>query len=496
MSVVVKTPTKAYISSPNLPEIERFLTYNNSSHSFAYKKHLAAQWLKERNPIKWKEEADILRAKIKVCLMFKDSGGTYIRPGSIPYLIKEGLIQASEIKSEVNYPVGKPYVWKHQFPFELYPYQKESVDLLLKEKHGSVELATGTGKTAILITIAQKLGLKTIIVTPSANIFNAILKDCKRMFGEKNVGGVGDGWKEYGRTLTVAIAKSLTMLEEGSEQWKDVQANKVMLIDETHGFAAETLEKVCNGSLGDVPYRFFFTGTLSRGDNAQKLLESIVGKTVKTVLTAEAVRGGFIANHEFRIVPTRSENHTYSNDAIKMKREHALYNPSVNFLMAKMANAFWEERKESTLILVSELSQIQEIVKHLKVPFGYAHSSANKAELKEMNLEKVDVEEQLERFNKGEIKVLVSTSVLNTGANVFGVHNLIMGQFGSSEVICKQSVGRALRLLHKSKYKNFHKPIEKAVIWDFDIINVPILKKQLETRISYYEDSGVPIRWL
>ena len=494
--VTITSPTKAYISSSNLPEIEKFLTYNNTSNQFAYKKLLNMRWLKEKNPIDWKRQCEEVKATIKCCLVFKDQNGTYVRPGSLPYLAENGLISTSEIVSQVQYPIGTPYQWINPLPFDLYPYQNDSIKLLLAEHHGNVTLATGTGKTAILLCIAQQLGLKTIIVTPSANIFNSILEDCKYYFGEKLVGGIGDGWKEFGRPITVAISKSLTMLKEGSKEMADIRSNQVMLVDETHGFAAETLEKVCHGSLENVPYRFFFTGTLSRGDGAQKLLESIVGKTLKTVLTSEAVRGGYIANHEFRIIPIKSENKKYCSDAIVMKREHALYNPSVSHLMAKMANAFWNERQESTLILVSELSQIMDIIKDITVPYAYAHSCTDKKELALLGLEKVKVNEELEKFNTGEAKVLISTSVLNTGANIFGVHHLLMGQFGSSEVIVKQSIGRALRLLHKSKYRDLHKPIEKAVIWDFDITNIPILKRQLGTRVEYYEDSGVPIRWL
>lgn len=495
--VTIVSPSKAYISSSKISEIREFLTYNNSSHEFAYKRLISSAWLKDKNPRKWEEACKEAKSKIKITLVFKDSEGFYIRPGSVPYLIEKGIISKTEVVCNIKYPkITKPFEWKNPVHFTLYPYQLESIEGLINEKHGNISLCTSAGKTIIFETITQRLGLKTIIVTPSANIFNSVLNDCLHFFGKDLVGGIGDGKKEYGKQITVAISKSLTLLKEGTPQHEDILKNEVVIADEFHLLPSETLEKVFHGVLKDIPYRFFFTGTLSRGDNATKLLESIGGKTVKVLLTKEAVEKQYVADHEFRIVPAKSQSRVYSEDVIKMKREHALYNPQINQICSKMANVFWDERQESTLILVSELVQIRDICANLTVPFGYAHSCANKRELDALGLAKVDVQDVVEQFNTGKIKVLVATSVLNTGANMFGIKNLIMGQFGSSEIVCKQSLGRALRILSKSKYKDFHKPIEKAIIWDFDVSNIPVLKRQLATRVSYYEDSGVSIVWL
>ncbi len=499
MKIRFETPSKAYLEGQfNFDAIRKALSYANTSHAFQLKKLTQNRWFKQKDPQGWAAAVKETKAKINGCLLFEDANGFYVRPGSLPYLVEGGQIDNNAIQAEIGYsfPTPKPFAWKKPLPFALYPYQAESVELLTKIRHGNVELCTSAGKTAIILTLIRNFGQKCIIVTPSASIFQGVLADCIEHFGTALVGGVGDGKKQYGKMITVAISKSLTNLKPGTKEYEHIASCKVMCVDEAHLFGAESLEKVCHGVMADIPYRFFFSGTQTRGDGTLKLLQSIIGKTVRTLLTSEAVKGGYVANHEFRIVPAKSKSAFESGDAIAMKREHALYNKDVNATAARMANVFWTERQESTLILVSELQQISDIVKLLTVPFAYAHGgSGDKDEMKRLGLENPNVKDVVEKFNKGEVRVLVGTSCINTGTNIFPVHHLINLQFGASEVVTKQSVGRALRLLEKSKYSDFHKPKTLSTVWDFDI-DVEVLRRHLDSRIEYYRDSGVPIRRL
>ena len=118
----------------------------------------------------------------------------YIRPGSIPYLVSEATL-CLEITNEIVYPAPKKIPWAKPLPFQLYPYQQESVEKLLEVKHGNVDICTGGGKTAIILQICRELGLPSVIVTPSSSIFNEILEKCEYHFGKGKVGAYGDGKK-------------------------------------------------------------------------------------------------------------------------------------------------------------------------------------------------------------------------------------------------------------------------------------------------------------
>ena len=499
MKIEIETPTKAYlknVDSQTLQNVKKFLSYVNVSNLTQYKKTLNNQWFKQKNPAEWQAKCDELRASMNHCLVFNDSNGVFIRPGSIPYLIEEGLVSQDAVENKIKYPDFKPIAWAHVPKYELYPYQKSTVEKLIQEKHGCAVLCTGAGKTLAILTIARNMGLKTLIVTPSQSIFSEIVKNCEHHFGRGNVGMLGDGKKKTDKKITVCISKSITTLKQGTEHYDNIKSAQLLLVDETHLFAAESLEEICHDVLSDIPYRFFFTGTHTRGDGSVKLLESITGKIVETLTTKQAVDGGYISDHEFRIAKVESDKPKYKvSDPIAMKRAHFLRNSNISHFICKLAETVYKTKNEKTLVLVEELGQIADIIKVLKVPYAYAHSGTNKKELEKLGLKTVDVQEEVEKFNKGEVAVLIGTSCISTGTNIYPVHHCVNWQGGSSEIKTKQgAVGRSVRKLSGSGYENRHPEKIKAVIWDFDVQNIPTMEQQLKNRIRYYKHSGTPIK--
>jgi len=400
------------------------------------------------------------------------------------------------IKNNINYPEGRKMAWKKPLPFDLYPYQKESIQKLLEIKHGCVELCTGAGKTAIILTLARELGLKTVIVTPSKSIFLEILEKFEHHLGKTNVGAYGDGKKKLGKILTVCVSKSLTMLKPGTDEYNFFAAADVVIGDESHTLAAETLESVFHGVLKNVPYRFFLSGTQVRGDGKDELLESIIGEKVFSLTTKEAIEGNYICPVKFLIFETISKDTKKYKDPLKAKRNQFLYNSNIADIAAKIANSAWSQAQESTLILVEELEQIKMLKERLKVPFDYVHSAA-KADASNFGLETRKVDEMVQAFNEGKIKVLIGTSCIATGTNIYPTHNTINWVGGSSEVKTKQgAVGRSVRLLEKSDYKDFHKFKPYSKIYDFKISNIPLMESHLQKRIFMYKETSDNIRYI
>jgi superfamily II DNA or RNA helicase len=499
MKIEIQTPTKAYlkdVDSHTLSSIKKFLSYVNVSNLTQYKKTLNNQWFKQKNPVEWEAKCEELKEAINHCLVYTDRDGTYIRSGSVPYLIEAGIIPESSVENKIQYPSFKPMAWAHMPKYNLHPYQKSTVEKLINERHGCAVLCTGAGKTLAILTIARNMGLKTLIITPSQSIFSEMVENCEHHFGRGNVGMLGDGKKKTDKKITVCISKSITTLKPDSEHYNNIKSAQLLLVDETHLFAAESLEEICHGVLSDIPYRFFFTGTHTRGDGSVKLLESITGKVVETLSTKQAVEGGYISDHEFRIVKVESDKPKYKvSDPIAMKRAHFLRNSNISNFITKLSESVYNTKNEKTLVLVEELGQIADIIKVLKVPYAYAHSGTNKKELEKLGLKSVNVQDEVEKFNKGEVAILIGTSCISTGTNIYPVHHCVNWQGGSSEIKTKQgAVGRSVRKLSGSGYERFHPEKTKAVIWDFDVQNVPTMTQQLKNRIRYYKHSGTPIK--
>ena len=229
MDISVVSPIKAYISGCNsneILELRKNLSYRNTAAYFEYKKHLDRDWQKNKDPSGWEAKKRELEASINCCLLYSDKDGYWIRPGSIPY-----LQNIDKVTNNIAYSKFEPLSWIKRPEFELYPYQKLSIEKLIDIKHGCIELATGAGKTAILQNLCQQIG-NVVVVTPSASIFNEILDNFKESFGSDIVGGYGDGHKDIGNPITIAISKSLTMLEEDSKASEFFKKKKALIVDE------------------------------------------------------------------------------------------------------------------------------------------------------------------------------------------------------------------------------------------------------------------------
>ena len=498
MDIIVKSPTKAIVR--NLDEdtrekVTKALSYRNTSIGFQISKHLKNRWFKEKNPVEWAAHLKVLNSKAGDCLLKHDGKDHWIRPGSIPYLHKH----TTSVVNEVQYPEFKPLKWKKTPDFEPFPYQAESIKRLMAVKHGNVSLPTGCGKSFILLLLAQQMGLDAVIVTPSQSIFNELLTEFQLRLGKDVVGGYGDGWKDIKQKITIAIGKSLTMLEEGTAAYEFFKNKKAVMVDESHTFAAEQLNDVCHGVLADAPYRMFVSATQTRNDGTEKVLASIIGENVLDMSLEDAIAQGYLCPLKFTIMATTAPKKLMKapipRDPTICKRKYFLYNENIAEIIAKIANGSWERRQQSTLVLVEELEQIEMLVKLLTVPFAYVHS-ADKKKAKEFNLEKVDLQESVQKFNSGEVKVLIGTKAIATGTNLYPTHNCCNWMGGSSEIVTKQgAMGRSTRRLEISKFKDLHTPKPYTMVYDFRVKGVEILDKQLVKRAEFYQEAKGEIKY-
>jgi len=499
MQFEIISPTKAYVKNASAIELEslgKTLSYVNTAKQHEVKRLYNNTWLRNKSRDKWEAQIAELKAQVNCCLLFRDSENSFIRPGSLPYLGQ------NTVENKISYPDLKKVPWAKPLPFDLHEYQESSVEKLIEVRHGNVELCTGAGKSAIILKLCRETGFRSVIVAPSQSIFNELLEKFEHHLGKDKVGAFGDGKKRLGKRFTIAIGDSLANIKKDTPEWEFFSKLDMMCIDESHTWGADTLESVCHGVLGDVPYRFFMSGTQTRGDGAEKLLQSIIGETVHRLSTKEAIEGGFISDHDFTIVDIESSNpNQNSPDVLEMKRIHFLRNRNIAAFIAKLANATAMSTGKQTLVLVEELSQIAMLIPLLSVPYAYAHSESSAKKLAELQantgvlLEKVDRAESVEKFNKNEVKVLIGTSCIATGTNIYPTHSVCNWVGGSSEIKTKQgAVGRSVRKSDQNPWAHLCVHKDKANIYDFNVHDIFILKKQLEDRCLYYRDSGTEIK--
>lgn len=495
MKLLISSPSKAFLiqySDDELYCLRKLLTYTNTSVKHLIKRHYSNFYWKDKNPYTWQAHLEGLQKELRKCLVFEEDGKPYIRPGSIPYL--SGL--ELEVFNDVKYPSLRPIPWKQPLPFTLHPYQEESCTKLPEEKQGNVSLTTGSGKSAIILKICKDMGLNACIVAPGKSVFNELIGKFEFHFGKKHVGIFGDSKKKLDKKFTIAIGDSLANIKPDSPEYEFFSNLDVLIVDESHTFAAESLETICHGVLANIPYRFFLSATQDRNDGSLPLLHSIIGRTVCELGTAEAIEKGYICYHDFRIISVDSSNPLFQeSDPLAQKRAHLLNNSNIAKFIAKLANAMATSYGKQTLVLCEELSQLAMLAPLLTVPYVLAHSEKRKARLIELGLEKVDVEESIEKFNKNEAKVLATTSCCHVGVNIFPTHSTANWMGGASSIKTKQAaVGRSVRFGRSNPWAAKCVPKDKATIYDFDIENNETMHRHLESRLECYRESGTEIR--
>lgn len=496
MNIVIKTPILAYLEDATPAEIAQMkdqFSYKNGKIDQLLKRHRANRWFKQKNPVGWQERSDELAEQLNDSVLKKDKNGYYIKPASIPYVRGVDFT----LRNEVDVPALKPLPWKVEPEFTPYPYQTDSVRelLALDGIPGNISLPTGCGKSFILLMLAQQIGESVVIVTPSKSIFRELYAEFQLRLGKSMVGGYGDGKKDTKKPITIAIGKSITMLKKDTPAYEFFLNKKNLLVDESHTWGADTLESISHGVLGNCIRRLFVSATQTRGDGMLVLLQSIIGKNVYDMHITDAIAAGYLCPLKFNIVPVISPDTRHKKDPLECKRIHYLYNDNIAEFVAKLANAQWRVNNQSTLILVEELVQIQKLVKLLQVPYAYIHS-ASKKDAAANGLEKVDLTEQLERFNSGEVRVLIGTKSIATGTNIYPTHHTVNWMGGSSEINVKQGpMGRSTRWM-KAKYSHAHTEKTHTQIWDFDVAKQPILERMLKTRVRYYRETGEDVNVL
>lgn len=497
MKLSIRSPVRAFLSDyteEELFSLRKLLTYTNTSVKHLIQRHYKNHFWKGRNPDSWQLHLESLQKDLKKTLVFEEDGQLYIRPGSIPYL--SGL--SLEVENLVKYKHPHRFPWKNPLPFELHLEQQLTCDGFIREKHANAALCTGFGKGAIILKLCREMGLNAVIVAPGKGIFYELLEKFEHHFGKRYVGTFGDGKKKLDKKFTIAIADSIANIEPGSKEYEWFSNLDILIVDESHTFAAESLETICHGVLANIPHRFFLSATQTRNDGSIPLLQSIIGKTVCELSTSEAVKKTYICPHEFKIVSIQSSNPGFqASDPLAEKRAHFLNNKNIAQFIAKVVNGMAKAQGKQTLILCEELSQLAMLAPLLTVPYALAHSEKRAARLQELGISKVDVAESIEKFNKNEVKALITTSCCHVGVNIFPTHNTFNWVGGASEIKTKQAaVGRSVRFGHSNPWASKCVPKDKAIIWDFDIEDNHVMSRHLEARLACYKESGTEIKYI
>lgn len=414
------------------------------------------------------EELDRLKGMINQCLLTTDETGALSTLSGLAGWLSEKY--GDQIEVGYEYPEPKLIPWAEKPTREMRPYQVEALDALLQAKHGAVEIGTGLGKSFIILNLVKKLGLQTVVMAPSQSIANQLLEEFRLAFGKKYVGQFYDGKKDLNKLITVAVCNSLALVEKNSPAWKWLSGTKVFVADESHMVAADTLASICLNLLAQAPYRFFFSGTQTRADGLELLLNGVIGKVVYSMTVRQGVDQGWLARPLFRRVVVDSNMKYRGPDPRKLTQEHLYRNPEVYAQVGRLVNQCVKTLNRPVVVLIKEVEQFGLLLPHLRHDVKFAHGGVTKDNSKKVPAayHESDPTQLVKDFNDHKFPILVGTSCIATGTDIRVVGAIFNLQGGTSIIAHSQAVGRGTR--GGTKNEVFYKDgVKKLDCYYFDV---------------------------
>lgn len=301
------------------------------------------------------------------------------------------------------------------------------------ETSGYVKLPTGVGKTVIFLKLVETLGLKSMIVVPSRILITQTGERIEE-FTDLEFGAVYSEAKEYDKQVTVITYSSLvSKIEEGLIDPADYP---VLILDEAHRSLSDNRITAIDKFHG-IKIGFTATPSYSR----KKSLSEVLENEIHYMNLSEAIKEGLLCETH----TIHAHTQTDLSDVSIMNSEN--YNEDE---LEKIVNN--KIRNQSAVKLYAQGFSKDKVVCYCS---GIAHAHSVQAEFEEEGIpslvitgETSEAERKIafERFQKGEVTVLINAKVLIEGFDepscnvVFNLHPTL------SVVEAEQRGGRALRL--------------------------------------------------
>lgn len=345
---------------------------------------------------------------------------------------------------------------------ELRPYQAAAVAAWeVAGRRGIIALPTGSGKTRTAVAAIVRTGLRTLCLVPT----RVLLAQWVKTLGHADLGPsgeYGDGRRNEQPVTVATYASALLNVETLGNRFD------LLVIDEVHHFGSgagdEALEMCTAGA------RLGLSATLPQDAAPRTRLELLVGPEVYRA-SVEELAGRYLAS--FRLVTisvrlTPSERQAY-------QAEMAVFRPVCRAFFEAAPGASWSDflaeagkseagrralaawRRSRVIVRysVEKRAAVSDLLlRHhdARILVFAADNDTAYAVAREHLIQPITCDvgsreraRALDRFSRGELRILVSARVLNEGIDVpaADVAIIVGGSQGSREYV--QRVGRVLR---------------------------------------------------
>ena len=308
-------------------------------------------------------------------------------------------------KQKVNYRIDdqRRSLPEVDFTFcgKLKPFQTVAVGEMLKKYFGTLEAATGSGKTVIALAVIADRKQPSLIICHTKELQNQWIDRIETFLGipKNQIGIIGAGKKIIGKRVTVATVQSLYKC--AGRVSKHIGH---VIVDECHRTPSRTFTQAI--TVFDCKFMLGLSATPWRRDGLSKLINWHVGGIVHEVDKADLIENGHILQVDVKIRETNFDTILNPSTEYSKMLSELTQDQGRNWLIA---SDVIEEAKTSDgvcLVLSDRKAHCETLYQILTNNY---HLSAALLTGTVPAKQRQDI---VNRLNQGKVKVLVATGQL------------------------------------------------------------------------------------
>jgi len=366
----------------------------------------------------------------------------------------------------------------------LRPYQSKSVKKCVTalKKHNNTLLvsATGSGKTVMLSAVTceiLKSGKRALIVQHRDELSRQNSDTFKAVCPEKQISFYNAEHKSWRGEVTFSMVQTLV------RHLDDMPPVDLMVCDEAHHIAANSYRAVTDRAkeLNKKVKVLGVTATPERSDN--RGLKSTFNNVADIVTIGEMVKSGHLVPPRAMVVDigTQTQLKSVKKTAsdYDMAEVEAIQNTDIN--NNQIVKKWMELASDRPTVVFSSTIQHAEDVKDSFKEFGI------QAETIHSNKSLKDRRDTLERFDNGEVPVLVNPMVLTEGWDSPRCSCIVLLRPSSHKSTMIQMIGRGLRKIDQDRHPGVIKL--DCLVLDFGISL--LTHGDIEVDVNLKEDGAI-----
>lgn len=359
------------------------------------------------------------------------------------------------------------------------PYQFSAVlGLTGKADEGVLVAPAGSGKTVMGMSMIPLLGQPTLWLTHTTPLADQAADRAGFFLPDiGDIGRIGGGKWNLGDVLTIGMIQ--TLVRNPDKVVKDRDKFGLVVLDEAHHCPASTFLKVVG--MYNPWFLYGLTATPYRRDKLEQLMFQTLGETTSKVSMEEVEKYGgiMVPLVRYRSVHSRPVD---GNNIQQILTKHIVGNKKRSLMI--VSDVLAEAAAGNFCIVISDRKA------HCEELYELIQAGWEKTGIATGNYSKKYVAEQVERYNNGEITVLVATyALLGEGFDVPFLNRAFISCPFRAEAKAEQLIGRIQRT-HPGK--------TDAIVYDYVDVDIGVVKNQFYSkngtcRLRTYEKLGVRV---